>query len=140
MVIANPYILRYDSGFQLSFLAFAGLIYISPQIKKIFEKRNLKKLPDGIKMPLVETLGAQLAVFPLIWYQFGRLSLIAPLSNILVLPLIPLSMLLIFITGVGAMLNFQLGLICSFILWPVLEYIIKIVELLAKVPWASIAK
>lgn len=140
MVAFNPYILRYDTGFQLSFLAFAGLIYISPQIKKIFERSKLKKMSEGIKSPLVETLGAQLAVFPLIWYQFGRLSLIAPLSNLLVLPVIPISMLLVFVTGIGAVLNLQLGLLCSFLLWPVLEYVIKIVELLAKMPWASIAK
>ena len=140
MVVFNPYVLRYDTGFQLSFLAFTGLIYLSPQIKKIFEKPKLKNVPNGIKVPLTETLGAQLAVFPLIWYQFGRLSLIAPLSNLLVLPLIPLSMLLIFVTGVGAILNMKLGLFCGYLLWPVLEYIVKAVELLAKVPWASVTR
>jgi len=140
MVIVNPFVLRYDVGFQLSFLAFAGLIYLSPLFKKMFERKRLKKLPDGIKLPLVETLGAQLAVFPLIWWQFGRVSLIAPLANILVLPLIPLSMALIFITGIMSLIYFPLGQLSGFITWPVLEYVIKIVELLAKVPWAAITK
>ncbi len=33
MIVLNPYILRYDIGFQLSFLAFVGIIYIAPMIK-----------------------------------------------------------------------------------------------------------
>ncbi len=140
MVAVNPFVLRYDTGFQLSFLAFAGLIYFSPQFKKLFERKNLKKIPKLIKSPLIETLGAQTAVFPLIWYQFGRVSLIAPLANILVLPLIPLSMGLIFVAGIAAMIYWSLGQICGYIAWPVLEYIIKIVEYLAKVPWAAIGR
>lgn len=140
MVIVNPFVLRYDAGFQLSFLAFAGLIYISPVVRKIFERKHLKKIPDGIKQPLIETLGAQTAVFPLIWFQFGRLSLIAPLANVLVLPLISLSMALIFITGIFGLIYLPLGQAAGFILWPVLEYIIKIVELLSKIPWASLTK
>jgi len=140
MVLINPFVLRFDVGFQLSFLAFAGLIYLSPLFKIMFEKKRLKKLPDGIKLPLIETLSAQLAVFPLIWWQFGRVSLIAPLANILVLPLIPLSMALIFFAGSLTLVNVPLGQITGFITWPVLEYIIEIVELLAKIPLASIGK
>ncbi|MDO8444310.1 MAG: ComEC/Rec2 family competence protein [bacterium] len=140
MILVNPFVLRYDTGFQLSFLAFAGLIYFSPIFQKIFERKQFKKLPDGIKSPLVATLGAQLAVFPLIWWQFGRISLIAPVANILVLPLIPLSMALIFVTGMLTLVYFPLGQISGFIAWPVLEYIVKIVEILAKIPFASIGK
>lgn len=138
MVIANPFVLRYDAGFQLSFLAFAGLIYLSPWLKKAFERGKAAKLPEGLRLTMSETLGAQFAVLPLLYFKFGNLSLIAPLANILVLWCLPLAMALIFATGLLGIIFMPLGKLAGFLLWPVLEYIIKITEILAKLPFASI--
>lgn len=91
MIYLNPLILWYDAGFHLSFLATFGLIYfadfISILTKQIF-------FPESIKQILNETLSAQIVTIPYILKYFHNLSLIAPLSNLLVLPLVPLSMLL----------------------------------------------
>jgi len=92
MLLLNPFLLRSDVGFQLSFLAFSGIIYLSPVIKKIFEKEKYKKIPAFIKDPLTETLSAQILVTPLILTIFGRISFISPLANVLVLWIVPLSM------------------------------------------------
>ena len=35
MVLVNPYVLLYDAGFQLSFLATIGLVYVSPWLEGI---------------------------------------------------------------------------------------------------------
>lgn len=140
MVCVNPYILRYDSGFQLSFLAFAGLIYLAPIFQQKFNQIKSRYFPEGVKLVLAETLGAQVAVFPLIWWQFGRVSIIAPLANILVVPLIPLVMLLIFAAGSLNLTWSMFGKIGLVLLWPLLQYIIWIVGLLASLPLSSITK
>ena len=45
---------------------------------------------------LSPTLAAQITTAPIIWWNFGRLSLISPVVNMLVLPLVPMMM------GLGA--------------------------------------
>lgn len=138
MVLANPYILRFDVGFQLSFLAFAGLIYIGPVISKFLDRGKFKALPSSIRLILAETLGAQIAVSPLILVQFGLVSIISPLANLLVVWIVPWVMLLTFACGLCAMIYTPLGQAAAIILWPSLEYIIKMVHCLANLPYSSI--
>lgn len=138
MVLLNPYILPYDVGFQLSFLAFAGLIYISPIIESYFERKKLKILTGNIGSTLAQTLGAQFAVTPLILGQFGLVSLISPLANILVVLIIPWVMLATFITGLATLIYYPLGQLTVALTWPGLEYILWIVKFLANVPLSAI--
>lgn len=135
MVLFNPYVITKDIGFQLSFSAFAGLVYLSEPIKSFLEKR---KIPGFISNPLSETLSAQLAVLPLIFFYFRQVSLIAPISNILVLWTIPLAMFLSFVSGFVGLFSVTIGRYVAFLAWPCLEYIIKITEFLSKLPGAAI--
>lgn len=136
MLLFNPYALKNDVSFQLSFLAFVGLIYIAP---KISEQKYVSKLPEIIKTAFSETMGAQIGVLPILLFNFGILSLVAPLANILILPLVPTSMLLGFVAGLGGMIYLELGRLFGLVAWIVLKYILVVVEWLAKVPWAAIA-
>ena len=138
MVLVNPFVLVHDLGFQLSFFAFAGLIYLAEPITKWLEKWRTRRWPELIRKPLAETLGAQIAVAPLILVQFGMTSLIAPISNLLVVWMVPWAMLLSFIAGFCAMIYYPLGRLAGLLAWPTLTYIIKMVEWLAQVPWAAI--
>jgi competence protein ComEC len=131
LVLINSYILMYDAGFQLSFLAFAGLIYISPVIKEYFEK---KKLPNFIGLTLSETLGAQIAVLPILFFNFKTLSIISPLANLLVLWSLPYIMLLSFITIIVSTISPVLAKLIIVLLWPLLQYVIIMTEFLAKIP------
>lgn len=89
MIAFDPAIVTSDIGFQLSFAATAGLLLFS----KWFSE-HLQILPEkfGIKESLATTLAAQVFTIPIIMLHFGSLSLITPLSNIVVLPFIPLLM------------------------------------------------
>lgn len=138
MLTFNPFILTDDMSFQLSFLAFCGIIYLSPIISRSVEKSFLKSLPSYIKAPLSETLSAQIMVLPLISFAFGKISLIAPISNVLVLWIIPLAMLLAFITGFAAIMVAPIGTFFAYITWPVLYYIIAISKISAKLPLAML--
>ena len=134
MVYFNPKILRFDLGFQLSFLATLGLVYLSPLLEKYFQWLPEKFDLRGIGMA---TISAQVAVLPLLLFSFGKLSLIAPVANLLVLPIVPLSMLIIFISALIGFAWIKLGVLAGWLAWLLLSYQIKIAEILSKIPFAS---
>lgn len=133
MILQNPLILRFDLGFQLSFMAMFGLIYIAPILEKLFFK-----IPKTLNEILSATLGAQLATFPIILYNFGRVSLIAPITNALILPVIPAAMLGSFVSGIGGIIYPTFGRYIGYIAWIFLKYIILVVENFCKIPFANI--
>ena len=134
MLIINPKVLVFDAGFQLSFLATIGLVYVSPLLEKYF-----KWMPSTfeIKASLVATLSATIMTLPLILFQFGRLSVVAPLVNVLILPAIPIAMGVGFITGLLTIIWIPLGQAFGWIVWTILSYIIFMVEAFAKFNFAS---
>jgi competence protein ComEC len=136
MLLFNPYQLKSDISFQLSFLAFAGLVYVSPAIDGW---RFWPKIPKIIKTTLTETLGAQTLVLPILVYNFGLLSIVSPLANVLILPTIPFAMLLGFITGIGGMISLWLGKVAGLVAWLLLKYTIIVIEFLSKIPFASVS-
>jgi competence protein ComEC len=85
MALINPLIVRDDVGFQLSFLAVIGIMYAHEPVAKIF---SWLPNPLGIREGFTMTLAAQLTTMPLLVYQFGRVSIIAPLANIVLVPII----------------------------------------------------
>ncbi len=89
MTAVNPLIVRYDLGFQLSFLATVGLVYLSPGLTV-----RLGWIPAAadLRGNLSSTLAAMAATEPLLLWTFGRFSIVAPFVNIVVLPFIPLIM------------------------------------------------
>lgn len=143
MVYLNPRVLVWDLGFQLSFAATLGLIYVSPILQYWFigekEREDGNKKILGLKEILIATLAAQIAVLPLLVINFGRLSLIAPLANILVLPFIPLTMLFGFLAALGGLVWIYLGKILGWVTWLFLSYEIKIIEFLARIPLAAVS-
>ena len=140
MVAWNPKILMHDVGFQLSFAAVMGLIYVAPHFE-----RYSKKLPQafGVREAITMTLAAQVMALPIIVYNFERLSLIAPFSNLLVAFAIPPAMLFGFVAvvlqiAVLSFIFFPLSQIFAYFAWGVLSYIIGVIEMTAAVPYASI--
>jgi competence protein ComEC len=133
MVYLNPLILRDDIGFQLSFLATLGLVYISP----IFESFS-KKPPTAYYLLLTTTLAAQVLTLPIIISSFGKVSLISPIANMIILGFIPLSMFLGFASGLLGMVWLPLGKIIGFFGYIILEIIIKISGVLSRIPYASV--
>lgn len=86
--------------------------------------------------PLTATLAASLLSLPILLYHFGRLSLIAPVANVLMLPAVPYAMLTgSLATGVG-MLWLPVGQVMALLAWPFLHWLILASALLARVPGA----
>jgi len=74
----------FEISFQLSYAAVLGLAYWQKKLADLFSTANFAV------QSLTTTVAAQLGVLPVLLYHFGQLSLIAPLSNLVVLPLVAL--------------------------------------------------
>lgn len=135
MLLINPKILSFDLGFQLSFLATCGIVYFSPYLE-----RFLAWLPEffQIRQTAIVTLSAQILVIPKILAGFSRVSLVSPFVNLLILPIIPATMFLGFLTGaVGAILP-SFGKIFGYFAFTFLSYEIVVVDFFSKIPYASL--
>lgn len=125
MIWFNPFILIFDAGFQLSFLAVIGLIYLYPWIDS-----KLYKLPKlgNFKEIVLMTVSAQIAVAPLLVYYFRNFSPVSLPTNILILPFVPVAMLMGFLTGLSGMIHPFAGQIIGYIAWAVTTYQIEVVR------------
>lgn len=116
----------FDLGFQLSFLATLGILTLSGKLGKFGMVRGL---PRGIRESLVTSVAAQIFVTPLLYFTFGDVSLIGPIVNVFVLPVVPFVMLGGLIFGVvGGIWEFG-GKVGVWFVWLLLEYFIRVVEL-----------
>ncbi len=137
MLAINPLLLRLDVGFQLSFLAILGIIYLQPIFSDFFKKiPNPKFLP--LKATLSTTLSAQVFTLPILIYNFGYISLVSPVTNILIVPILAPITILIFIFGLTGMIFPPFGLIFSWPTWLFLTYITKIIDIFSKIPFAQL--
>lgn len=132
----NPLYLWSNIGWYLSFTAFFGVLVLGPLLKERFVP---EKWQDHIvPSVLSETISAQICTLPIILFIFGRLSIISILANMLVVPLTPLAMLLSFLAGLAGMFDLFFSKLIAVPSQIILEYMLSISGLLAKVPYANI--
>ncbi|XLQ20322.1 MAG: ComEC/Rec2 family competence protein [Candidatus Moraniibacteriota bacterium] len=136
MIAFNPLLLRYDVGFQLSFLATLGIVAVYPILEKYFVSKNKA---FGIVDILLLTVSAQILVLPIIAYNFHTISVVSLLANILILPIIPVTMLLVFMTVVSSFVFYPIALMFGWMAYFLLSYEIFIIDILSKISWSSIA-
>jgi competence protein ComEC len=155
MTLANPLTL-WDVGFQLSFVATLSLILFATPMTQRFEAAVRQRLPTGLAPTLlgffndalIVTLAATVLTLPLIAYYFGRISIVSPLTNLLVLPVQPPVMIwggLAVIAGLPAALHpaleavlWPLARALALIPWLALRWTVLVVERLAALPFASL--
>ncbi len=134
MLLWNPYLLVFDVGFQLSFLATMGLIFISPIL---IEKFSLVPQFIGVREFLTATIATQIFVLPILLYQIGELSVVSVVVNVLVLPMVPIAMLLTFITGIISLFSPYFALPVAYLANLSLSYIIFLAEWFGNLPFAA---
>ncbi|MDP3778641.1 MAG: ComEC/Rec2 family competence protein [bacterium] len=154
MLFLNPYLLRFDRGFQLSFLATLGLIYLTSPVERFLGnvqymfgrmrgrkqmKREENRMVKGIKKAASETIAAQLAVLPLLVYVFGGVSLIAPVSNLFVLAMVPVAMALGFFTGVAGFASVWASTVLGWCAWLVVAYELAVIHMFSRMPFAFLS-
>ena len=133
MVWLSPYLLLYDIGFQLSFMATLGLILVAPKLELLVEGGF------GLKEYLIATVATQIAVLPLLLYAMGEVSLVAIPVNLLVLPVVPFAMLFTFIAAMIALVSTTLALPIAFVAHLILSYIIHVATWAAGLPFSAVS-
>ena len=158
MLIVKPLWIG-DISFQLSILASLGMIVFGPanvpthvgttarQRKTEGERWEMEKyvflsminhLRSTISCDLRTTLAAQTLTIPLLFFTFGRLSLVSPLTNILIVWTLPAITVLGLLIAVVGYVFLPLGQILAWFAWVFLEYIIRIILWTAMIPGASV--
>ena len=122
-------------GWQLSFLSFAGVMILAPLLQAYFFG---DKKPGAIRQVIGETLSAQLMTAPLILFAFGTLSTVALGANVLVLPLVPLAMLLVFLTGLFGFIMPLLAMVIGLPTQWLLDYMVAVATKLSSFEWSQI--
>lgn len=136
MLCINPLLIRYDVGFQLSFLATLALLTFARSFETFDFFRHW--YGKGASL-LLTTVIIELFTLPVILSTFGTVSVIAPLANAIVLPLVPLAMSIgIAAVAVVAVLP-GLGYLFTPLVWLPLAAIIRLAEAMAGVSWASLS-
>ena len=148
MILFNPRLARSDIGFQLSFLAIVGISNFYPllenwstkileHLKWLREKEFLNNFAIGIFEAINMTLAAQVFTLPILAVNFNQVSLVAPLTNLLILWTSP-------ILTIGLPISVALGLIIGQLnfLWfaphlLLLKYMIAAVSATARIPHAA---
>lgn len=133
MVFHNSYILVFDPSFQLSFLATFAIINIAPVFKQRLTFVTEKFL---FREVLSQTLAVEVLVAPFLFIKMGTFSLVAPLANILVLPLVPFIMLLSITVGIFGGIP-GVGVVFGFVTEALMSVVLFIVEFFANLPFAS---
>lgn len=134
IVLVEPRLLNFDISFQLSVLATLSLIFYSPFLEGAKAGGWKQLIWEGMAI----TLAAQVITLPFIFYHFGTISLISPLANLLIGPLIPLLMLMgvlvLFLGGWGG----PLALMVIGLTQMLVSVMAIIILTLAKIPLAQV--
>ncbi|MBI3366425.1 ComEC/Rec2 family competence protein [Candidatus Roizmanbacteria bacterium] len=109
---------------QLSYGATLGIILFGQTTSKNELWRELKT-----------SLAAQVFTVPIIFIYFRQVSLVAPISNLLVAFTIYPLMIFGFATAILGKIHYLFGLIPSFVCYGLLQYMIFVIEKLSKLPF-----
>jgi len=131
MVFLNPKIIIEDFGFQLSVLATLGIVYFYPVLEKwpFWQKDIFKSQLAFLKETMLLSFSALLFVAPWIIYQTQVFSLVTPLTNILIVPLVPIIMILGFLVALLSFIFFPLAFLLGFCLNFLLSYMMAVIKI-----------
>ncbi len=124
MLLFHPLLLRYDLGFQLSFLATLALLWVAPYQERL-QPKNLLLRP--VVEILLMTVAVELFVLPIILLSFHTASLLILAGNFLVV-LVPIAMALSFVAALLFLLVPALSVFVAWSAYAALSLITRSVE------------
>ncbi len=127
MLLLNPKLLVFNVGFQLSFMALIGLIYLKPALERLFRITKRETFLNW-RENLLQTFSAQIAVLPVVLSVFGYFSPLSLFSNVLILEFMPLTMFLGFMTAFVGVVSYYLSFLVALPLSVLLGYEIFIIN------------
>jgi competence protein ComEC len=133
LLTINPYLIK-EIGFQMSYIAVMGIVYLQP---KIYLLLNIDNKPLHYIWQLTTvSIAAQIATFPLGLYYFNQFPNYFLLSNLIVIP----AASIIVYAGISIFITSPITHISNSIAW-LLEKVIKLmntsIEILGHLPWST---
>jgi competence protein ComEC len=106
LLLINPNNL-FDIGFQLSYAAVFGIVFLQPKLEKLILVKN--KFLKFFWSLVTVSIAAQIATFPITTYYFGQFPTYFWITNTFVIPavmiLIPMGILLLFVSKIQIISN-----------------------------------
>jgi len=135
LLFLNPAAVFADVGFELSFLAVMGMVYVFPILDKLLTWGRIGAGWNVLKI-IALSIAISLTTTPLVYYYFGIISWISPMANLILLPLfslaLPLGFLLIAATFILPPAAPIMALLNHFLL----RFIELAVDLILKIPFS----
>ena len=126
-LLLNPENLT-DLAWQLSFGSFTGLMLVAPVLQKFFYG---EQKPGFVGSSLITSLSTMLCCAPILLLNFGEVSLLAIVANLLILPTMAPAMGLGLVTGICGLLGLTpIATVFGFLTSLILKYHVFVVNLL----------
>lgn len=125
-----------DAGFQLSFISTFCLFVIAPVI---FKLESQKPWQYKILSMLIITMAIQLLTLPILVTRFHAFSTVAPLANLVVIPVASILTPLGALAAVLGLILPILGTILCYLALPLLAIMDKTIEILASPTWSLLS-
>lgn len=143
LLLVNPFSVA-SLSLQMSFLAMAGILLLTPRIFAWFRKKGecfsgkWARVYQVIIVSFSTSLGVTVCTAPLCVYRFAYLSLLSPLTNLLILWLIPYCFAGGFLLCLVSMVSESAaGMIGHLLTWAV-EFIYLVADSISKLPFAAV--
>lgn len=130
LMVQDPFLV-YSLGFQLSVIATLGLLIVAPRLKAALRGGSVGAV-------LGVTLGAQLAVAPLLAMQFHQFSVASLPANVLAVPAVAPATVLGFAAAAAGALHEPAGVALATAARPALAWISAVAGAFSRVPNASV--
>ena len=125
---------------QLSFAATLGLVCFSQRLSGFFKglyrgkKRPVRAVVSFVAANLSASLAAMVFTIPLTACYFNTFSLIAPLSNLLILPAAGWSFMLAFVATLAGFLWLPAARVLGWGVWALVRYVLWMASALTRLP------
>ncbi|MDD5687924.1 MAG: DNA internalization-related competence protein ComEC/Rec2 [Elusimicrobia bacterium] len=137
ILIYNPLTL-FEAGFQMSFVATIGIVYLYPKFQSALQMQKLPGIFNWFLSIFFASLSAQIAIAPVLAYYFNKVSLIAIISNLIILPLIGVLLAAGFILYLTSLIGTQLLIIVAKITGGIISFMIYMIDFFANIPHSTI--
>ena len=135
MCILDPFVL-WNTGFQLSTIGTLGIVMLTPLFQRLFRPFEHIPFTTLIFETVAVTLAAQIATLPIFAFTFNQVSVIAPFANLLTVPLLGTLIFIGIVLCISGFIALPLGLLCGWIIFPLLKYTMIVVSWCASIPGA----
>ena len=131
-----------DAGFQLSTLATGGILAWATPLTAWLTRVVRGRLPGWLIECLGVSLAAQAATLPIVLLTFGRLAIVSPIVNLVIVPLVAPAMAASALALIGGLIASAgaptaIATILGLPGWFLLSVIVGVVQASARLPFAS---